>query len=104
MSMKNVLVAPAPSDSGVVNFVPEKHYRHEVAVGDCRLTHSHWLSSEDGVLNSLMNIELRSGDFKAFSKLTLWGIAPGDLRRISSALLSAADSLESHQRQIGGAA
>ena len=104
MSMKNVLVAPAPSDSGVVNFVQEKHYRHEIEVRDCRLMHSHWLSSEDGVLNSVMNIELRSGDFKALSKLILWEIAPGDLRRIASALLSAADSLEAHQRQIGGAA
>lgn len=104
MSMKNVLVAPAPSDSGVVNFVPEKHYRNEVEVRGCRFWHSHWLSSEDGVLNSLMNIEFRSGDFMAAAKFNLWQVSPGDLRRIAGALLSAADTLEAHQRQIGGAA
>lgn len=104
MSTESMPLDLPPSGSCVVNFVPEKHYRHEVAVQGFSLGHSHWMSSEDGVVNSVMNIELRSGDFKALSNLILWEISPGDLRRISSALLSAADSLEAHQRQIGGAA
>lgn len=104
MSIQNMLVATAPFDSGVVNFVPEKHYRHEVEVRGCRFGHSHWLSSEDGVVNSVMKIEIRSADFMAGSNLNLWHVTPGDLRRIASALLSAADTLEAHQRQICGAA
>lgn len=104
MSIQNMLVAPAPFDSGVVNFVPEKHYRNEVEVRGCRFGHSHWLSSEDGVVNSVLNIEIRSANFMASGKFNLWQVSPGDLRRIASALLSAADSLEAHQRQIGGAA
>ena len=104
MSTENMPIGRPTAGSCVVNFVPEKHYRHEVAVQGCRLAHSHWMSSEDGVVNSVLSIEIRSADFMAGAKFDLWQASPVDLRRMSSALLSAADSLEAHQRQIGGAA
>ena len=104
MSTENMPIGLPPSSSCVVNFVPEKHYRHEVEVQGCRLAHSHWMSSEDGVLSSVLSIEISSADFMAGAKFDLWQVSPVDLRRMAGALLSAADSLESHQRQIGGAA
>ena len=103
MSTESMPLDRPPSGSCVVNFVPEKHYRHEVVVQGCGLAHSHWMSSEDGVVNSVLSIEIRSADFMAAAKFNLWQVSPVDLRRMSSALRRAADSLESHQRQIGGA-
>ena len=103
MSTESMPLDLPPSGSCVVNFVPVKHYRHEVAVQGFSLQHSHWMSSEDGVVNSVLSIEIRSADFMAAAKFNLWQVSPVDLRRMSSALRRAADSLESHQRQIGGA-